>query len=176
MCLNFNGHIMLRYQNKSHQFFKIFLYSLLSLFFLLIFLQFLMLQNFISFMFFIVLLPQTQNMSFVRILVGNLGVKFPIASKFSFSRVHSSTSLCFYKISLKNFPIQFNTQENQTHLQTPHFVPDQQTLVPSPNDELDMSTKGNWSYFNRLEIITTQKCSNSFENNAKNDIFSQFSS
>ncbi|XP_075672802.1 uncharacterized protein LOC142642332 [Castanea sativa] len=57
---------------------------------------------------------------FVRILVGNLGVKFPIASKPSFSGVHPSTSPCFCKISLKNFPTQFTTvplitQENQIH-------------------------------------------------------------
>ena len=36
-----------------------------------------------------------------------------------------------------------------------------------PKDELDMSTKSNWSYFDSLEVITTQKCSNLFENNAE---------
>ena len=41
------------------------------------------------------------------------------------------------------------------------------TLVLDPNDELDISTKGNWSYFDCLEVITTQKCSNHFENDAK---------
>ena len=30
-----------------------------------------------------------------------------------------------------------------------------------------MSTKGNWSYFDSLEVITTQKCLNRFENNAE---------
>jgi len=30
-----------------------------------------------------------------------------------------------------------------------------------------MSTKGNWSYFNSLEVITTQKCLNRFENDAE---------
>jgi hypothetical protein len=57
---------------------------------------------------------------FVRILVGNLAVKFPISSKASFSGVHPSTSPCFCKIKLKNFPTQYATvpliaHESQTH-------------------------------------------------------------
>ncbi|XP_018808692.1 uncharacterized protein LOC108981893 [Juglans regia] len=47
--------------------------------------------------------------SFVRILVGNLALNFPIASKPSFSGVHPSTSPCFCKIKLKNFPTQYAT-------------------------------------------------------------------
>ena len=30
-----------------------------------------------------------------------------------------------------------------------------------------MSKKGNWSYFDNLEVITTQKCSNRFENDVE---------
>ena len=30
-----------------------------------------------------------------------------------------------------------------------------------------MFTKGNWSYFDSLEVIITQKCSNHFENNVE---------
>ena len=30
-----------------------------------------------------------------------------------------------------------------------------------------MSTKGNWSYFDSLKVITTQKYSNCFENEAE---------
>ena len=30
-----------------------------------------------------------------------------------------------------------------------------------------MSTNSNWSYFDSLEVITTQKCSNRFENDAE---------
>ncbi|KAE8008179.1 hypothetical protein FH972_004716 [Carpinus fangiana] len=57
---------------------------------------------------------------FVRILVGNLAVKFPMSSKASFSGVHPSTSPCFCKIKLKNFPTQYATvpliaHESQTH-------------------------------------------------------------
>ena len=37
-----------------------------------------------------------------------------------------------------------------------------------------MSIKGNWSYFDNLEVITTQKCSNRFENDAKKMIFDHF--
>ena len=40
-------------------------------------------------------------------------------------------------------------------------------MVPNPNDELDMSTKGNWSYFDSLEVIATQKYSNRFEIDSK---------
>ncbi|PON55160.1 hypothetical protein PanWU01x14_190880 [Parasponia andersonii] len=46
---------------------------------------------------------------FVRILIRDLALKFPVASKPSFSGVHPSTSPCFCKIKLKNFPIQFAT-------------------------------------------------------------------
>lgn len=47
--------------------------------------------------------------SFIRILIGDLALKFPVASKPSFSGVHNSTSPCFCKIKLRNFPIQFAT-------------------------------------------------------------------
>ena len=40
-------------------------------------------------------------------------------------------------------------------------------VVPGPNDELDISTKGNWSYFGSLKVITTQKYSNRFENDVE---------
>jgi len=39
--------------------------------------------------------------------------------------------------------------------------------VPGLNDELDISTKGNLSSFDSLEVIITQKCLNLFENDAK---------
>lgn len=46
--------------------------------------------------------------SFVRILIGDLALKLPVASKPSFSgTVHPSASPCFCKIKLKNFPHQF---------------------------------------------------------------------
>ncbi|XP_077233973.1 formin-like protein (DUF1005) [Tasmannia lanceolata] len=43
---------------------------------------------------------------FVRLLVGNLALKIPVASKPARSGVHPSTSPCFCKIRLKNFPQQ----------------------------------------------------------------------
>lgn len=46
---------------------------------------------------------------FVRILIGDLALKFPVASKPSFSGVHPAASPCFCKIKLKNFPHQFAT-------------------------------------------------------------------
>ncbi|KAG2704024.1 hypothetical protein I3760_06G164100 [Carya illinoinensis] len=58
--------------------------------------------------------------SFVRILVGNLAVKFAVASKPSFSVVHPSTSPCFCKIKLDKFLTQYSNvplvaQESQTN-------------------------------------------------------------
>ncbi|XP_007041415.2 PREDICTED: uncharacterized protein LOC18607278 [Theobroma cacao] len=46
---------------------------------------------------------------FVRILVGNLALKFPVSTKPSLSRIHPSTSSCYCKIKLKNFPHQVAT-------------------------------------------------------------------
>ncbi|XWS40351.1 hypothetical protein CRYUN_Cryun18bG0133600 [Craigia yunnanensis] len=46
---------------------------------------------------------------FIRILVGNLALKFPVSTKLSLSRIHPSTSSCFCKIKLKNFPHQVAT-------------------------------------------------------------------
>ena len=43
---------------------------------------------------------------FVRLTVGNLALKFPVASKAARSVVHPSSSPCFCKIKLKNFPLQ----------------------------------------------------------------------
>ncbi|XP_021284279.1 uncharacterized protein LOC110416588 [Herrania umbratica] len=43
---------------------------------------------------------------FVRITVGNLALKIPVASKPARSVVHPSSSPCFCKIKLKNFPLQ----------------------------------------------------------------------
>lgn len=43
---------------------------------------------------------------FVRFTVGNLALKVPVASKPARSVVHPSSSPCFCKIKLKNFPIQ----------------------------------------------------------------------
>ncbi|XP_022762828.1 uncharacterized protein LOC111308623 [Durio zibethinus] len=43
---------------------------------------------------------------FVRILVGNLALKFPVSTKPSLSRIHRFTSSCYCKIKLKNFPHQ----------------------------------------------------------------------
>ncbi|KAE8720522.1 Ergosterol28 isoform 1 [Hibiscus syriacus] len=43
---------------------------------------------------------------FVRITVGNLALKIPVASKSARSVVHPSSSPCFVKIKLKNFPLQ----------------------------------------------------------------------
>ncbi|PRQ22213.1 hypothetical protein RchiOBHm_Chr6g0247801 [Rosa chinensis] len=45
---------------------------------------------------------------FVRILIGDLTLKFPSVSKPSFSTVHPSSSPCFCKIKLTNFPHQFS--------------------------------------------------------------------
>lgn len=45
---------------------------------------------------------------FVRILVGDLTLKFPSVSKPSFSTVHPSSSPCFCKIKLTNSPYQFS--------------------------------------------------------------------
>eukprot|EP00262_Sarcandra_glabra_P010043 TRINITY_DN24906_c0_g1_i1.p1 TRINITY_DN24906_c0_g1~~TRINITY_DN24906_c0_g1_i1.p1 ORF type:complete len:437 (+),score=20.96 TRINITY_DN24906_c0_g1_i1:304-1614(+) len=46
---------------------------------------------------------------FVRILVGNLALKIPVAAKPARSGVHPSASPCFCKIRLKNFPLQTAT-------------------------------------------------------------------
>lgn len=43
---------------------------------------------------------------FVRLSVGNLALKIPVASKPARSVVHPSSSPCFCKIKLKNFPVQ----------------------------------------------------------------------
>ncbi|PPS10064.1 hypothetical protein GOBAR_AA10572 [Gossypium barbadense] len=43
---------------------------------------------------------------FVRILVGNLALRLPLSTKPSLSRIHPSTSPCYCKIKLKNFPHQ----------------------------------------------------------------------
>ncbi|XP_042509580.1 uncharacterized protein LOC122085183 [Macadamia integrifolia] len=43
---------------------------------------------------------------FVRLLVGNLALKIPVASKPARSGVHPASSPCFCKIKLKNFPLQ----------------------------------------------------------------------
>nr|UVH30500.1 DUF1005 protein [Caragana korshinskii] len=43
---------------------------------------------------------------FVRLTVGNLALKIPVASKPARSVVHPSSSPCFCKIKLKNFPLQ----------------------------------------------------------------------
>lgn len=55
---------------------------------------------------------------FVRLLIGNLALKIPVASKPARSVVHPSSSPCFCKIKLKNFPLQtvhvpFIPSENQ---------------------------------------------------------------
>ncbi|KAA8528419.1 hypothetical protein F0562_035774 [Nyssa sinensis] len=44
--------------------------------------------------------------SFVRLSVGNLALKIPVASKPAHSVVHPSSSPCFCKIKLNNFPLQ----------------------------------------------------------------------
>ena len=43
---------------------------------------------------------------FVRLTVGNLALRIPVASKPARSVVHPSSSPCFCKIKLKNFPLQ----------------------------------------------------------------------
>ncbi|CDP00983.1 unnamed protein product [Coffea canephora] len=43
---------------------------------------------------------------FVRLTVGNLGLKIPVAAKPARSVVHPSSSPCYCKIKLKNFPLQ----------------------------------------------------------------------
>ncbi|XP_059455620.1 uncharacterized protein LOC132185841 [Corylus avellana] len=63
---------------------------------------------------------------FVRLTVGNLALKIPVASKPARSVVHPSSSPCFCKVRLKNFPLQtavvpFIPPENQFpdgHVQT----------------------------------------------------------
>ncbi|XP_022752683.1 uncharacterized protein LOC111301347 [Durio zibethinus] len=55
---------------------------------------------------------------FVRLTVGNLALKIPVASKPARSVVHPSLSPCFCKIKLKNFPLQtvavpYTPSENQ---------------------------------------------------------------
>ncbi|CAM8904257.1 unnamed protein product [Rhodiola kirilowii] len=46
---------------------------------------------------------------FVRIVIGNLALKFPTASKPTFSGVHPSSSPCYCKIKFKNFTSQTTT-------------------------------------------------------------------
>ena len=55
---------------------------------------------------------------FVRLIVGNLTLKIHVASKPAHSIAHPSSSPCFCKIKLKNFPLQiavmsFISLENQ---------------------------------------------------------------
>ncbi|KAF5740104.1 hypothetical protein HS088_TW11G00168 [Tripterygium wilfordii] len=70
---------------------------------------------------------------FVRITVGNLALKVPVASKPARSVVHPSSSPCFCKIKLKHFPVQtavvpyilpesqFPDGQNQTFAATFHL-------------------------------------------------------
>ncbi|XWS14851.1 hypothetical protein CRYUN_Cryun35bG0044000 [Craigia yunnanensis] len=70
---------------------------------------------------------------FVRLTVGNLALKIPVASKPARSVVHPSSSPCFCKIKLKNFPLQtavvpyippenqFPDNQLQTHAATFHL-------------------------------------------------------
>ncbi|KAG5526245.1 hypothetical protein RHGRI_032507 [Rhododendron griersonianum] len=46
---------------------------------------------------------------FIRILVGSLALKSPVSPKPAFSAVHPSSSPCFCKIKLKNFPSQITS-------------------------------------------------------------------
>ncbi|XAR52956.1 hypothetical protein NMG60_11021301 [Bertholletia excelsa] len=46
---------------------------------------------------------------FVRIVIGGLAVKLPVASKPAFSGIHPSSSPCFCRIKLKNFPSQISS-------------------------------------------------------------------
>ncbi|XP_042493124.1 uncharacterized protein LOC122072789 [Macadamia integrifolia] len=46
---------------------------------------------------------------FVRLLVGNLALKIPVASKPARSVIHPASSPCFCKIRLQNFPLQTST-------------------------------------------------------------------
>ncbi|PPR99161.1 hypothetical protein GOBAR_AA21508 [Gossypium barbadense] len=55
---------------------------------------------------------------FVRLTVGNLALKIPVASKPARSVVHPSLSPCFCKIKLKNFPLQTTV--------VPYFPPENQ--------------------------------------------------
>ncbi|XP_021903841.1 uncharacterized protein LOC110819067 [Carica papaya] len=65
---------------------------------------------------------------FVRVLVGNLALKFPVSSsKPSLSRIHPSSTPCFCKIKLKTFPDQMATiplvqqqqlDHDQSHIQS----------------------------------------------------------
>ncbi|GMI78466.1 hypothetical protein like AT1G10020 [Hibiscus trionum] len=64
---------------------------------------------------------------FVRLTVANLALKIPVASKSARSLVHPSSSPCFCKIKLKNFPLQIvvvpyippDNQFPENQLQTP---------------------------------------------------------
>ncbi|XP_004292055.1 PREDICTED: uncharacterized protein LOC101308741 [Fragaria vesca subsp. vesca] len=62
---------------------------------------------------------------FVRILIGDLTLKFPSVSKPSFSTVHPSSSPCFCKIKLTNFPFQFSA--------VPLVLPSSAGAQPDPN-------------------------------------------
>lgn len=61
---------------------------------------------------------------FVRLTVGNLGLKIPVAAKPARSVVHPSSSPCFCKIKLKGFPVQTSVVP---------FVPPEN---PSPDNQL----------------------------------------
>ncbi|KAJ8771383.1 hypothetical protein K2173_026560 [Erythroxylum novogranatense] len=60
---------------------------------------------------------------FVRLTVGNLALKIPVASKPARSAVHPSSSPCFCKIKLKNFPLQTAP--------VPYITPDNNSQFPS---------------------------------------------
>ncbi|KAJ4827063.1 hypothetical protein Tsubulata_022691 [Turnera subulata] len=59
---------------------------------------------------------------FVRLTVGNLALKIPVASKPARSVVHPSSTPCFCKIKLKNFPLQ--------RAVVPHISPEQNASPP----------------------------------------------
>lgn len=76
---------------------------------------------------------------FVRLTVGNVALKIPVASKPARSVVHPSSSPCFCKIKLKNFPLQtavvpFIQPENQ--------FPDGQTHTVAATFHLSKSDLG----------------------------------
>ncbi|KAI3465207.1 hypothetical protein Pfo_021870 [Paulownia fortunei] len=63
---------------------------------------------------------------FVRLTVGNLALKIPVAAKPARSAVHPSSSPCFCKIKLKNFPLQ--------NAVVP-YIPPENTQFPDGNSQ-----------------------------------------
>ncbi|PON68326.1 hypothetical protein PanWU01x14_096460 [Parasponia andersonii] len=99
---------------------------------------------------------------FVRLTLGNLALKIPVASKPARSVVHPSSSPCFCKIKLKNFPLQtavvpFIPPENQFPDGQNHSIAATFHLSKSDLDKLAGKTIFSGKVCLRISIYTGRR-------------------